>query len=531
LKAGREHYESVGKSKLRKPAQQVLDQKYEGVAVSREALNADEENDPFAPLDDEDDEDPFAERGDDSDDEEEEDDDLADVPNVEALDGEVDEDDEIDSDEAFEEGDEEKFKAKGFTFRGSNMVKRDRKDLEDDEDDDDDEAVSGSEGEESLDEDGLDMDEEDEDMSEGGAYMNGDESVNKDDDMSDQSSASSTEEARPPQVGKDKKIRAMLSKDEDVSTLASSLSASANADVRKGRAVKQQYQTFDRLLDARIKLQKGVAAAKEFQLGSVSDEDVATAARKAEDAALNLWSTVDAIRRSMLDDQQRNADGRTTSKKRKQSLPATRATSVTELWERTGTTESAALPYRRAVLDKWSRNTRSSINAAPKSKLLDPSQQAEQNKFTSVIDTYLTTERDKLVKTSTSSDGPLSYDDSTFYQSLLRDLIASRAANANGTTSDMYIPPVIKLHQSGSKNKKVDTKASKGRKVRYTVHEKLENFMAAEDRTVWEDAARREFFGSLFGQRRALDEDELEVDGMDGEEGDKEVEALRLFRS
>ena len=86
--------------------------------------------------------------------------------------------------------------------------------------------------------------------------------------------------------------------------------------------------------------------------------------------------------------------------------------------------------------------------------------------------------------------------------------------------------------------KVVDTKASKGRKMRYTVHEKLQNFMAAEDRGGWGGRQRGELFASLLGRRVALGEDEdggvgsgeeemdvdVDVDGGGDEEG-----GLRLF--
>ena len=62
--------------------------------------------------------------------------------------------------------------------------------------------------------------------------------------------------------------------------------------------------------------------------------------------------------------------------------------------------------------------------------------------------------------------------------------------------------------------------------MRYTVHEKLQNFAAEEERGTWEESARTEFFGSLFGARRMLDESEHEHGVVEGE-----AEALRLFRN
>ena len=65
-----------------------------------------------------------------------------------------------------------------------------------------------------------------------------------------------------------------------------------------------------------------------------------------------------------------------------------------------------------------------------------------------------------------------------------------------------------KLQEMQRHGKMVDTKASKGRKMRYTVHEKLQNFMAPEDRGTWGERQRDELFGGLFGRRVGLGEDE-----------------------
>jgi protein AATF/BFR2 len=48
--------------------------------------------------------------------------------------------------------------------------------------------------------------------------------------------------------------------------------------------------------------------------------------------------------------------------------------------------------------------------------------------------------------------------------------------------------------------KKVDTKASKGRKLRYTVHEKIQNFMVPVPRGTWHEEQTDDLFASLFGK-------------------------------
>ena len=81
--------------------------------------------------------------------------------------------------------------------------------------------------------------------------------------------------------------------------------------------------------------------------------------------------------------------------------------------------------------------------------------------------------------------------------------------------------------------KKVDTKASKGRKLRYTVHEKLLNFIAPEDRGTWGERQRGELFGGLLGRKVEMGEEEGSEEGVGGAgsgEDRREEEALMLFR-
>lgn len=49
--------------------------------------------------------------------------------------------------------------------------------------------------------------------------------------------------------------------------------------------------------------------------------------------------------------------------------------------------------------------------------------------------------------------------------------------------------------------RKVDTRSTKGRKIRYTVHTKLINFMASIDQSTYSDEAKDNLFNSLFGKK------------------------------
>jgi protein AATF/BFR2 len=100
---------------------------------------------------------------------------------------------------------------------------------------------------------------------------------------------------------------------------------------------------------------------------------------------------------------------------------------------------------------------------------------------------------------------PEVFDDDDFYHQLLRELIDRKSA-------DVTDPIALGRHwlqiqraraKADKKGKAVDTKASKGRKVRYDVHAKLVNFMAPiYGDGAWKDEARDELFSSLFGNNR-----------------------------
>lgn len=92
------------------------------------------------------------------------------------------------------------------------------------------------------------------------------------------------------------------------------------------------------------------------------------------------------------------------------------------------------------------------------------------------------------------------YDDSDFYHTQLRELIECKAAAA--ATPDEMNRQFVELQKLRKKMKKVvDTRASKGRKIRYVVHNKMVNFMARHDPTEWTEEGKTELYSSLFGAR------------------------------
>ncbi|KAJ6086269.1 Protein bfr2 [Penicillium sp. IBT 16267x] len=513
VNAGREHYEAVGKGKLRKQDPVTLGKQYAGARISRDALEADSDDDPFAAHTD--------------------DEDNSDAGSDEAG-------IEDDSDSSEEKSGAKQKKLPLRTQRKPSMDSSRVSGLEDSdsemEDEEDDLSGSGSD-----DDDDEDVDEEEEEE---------DGSEDEDSDDDERSPARTKRNSGIVHSGSGsgaasddrEELRRLMASDQK--TIAATISKAAMADAAKGKAVKQQRSTFDALLNTRIKLQKGLGAINEMAAmvgGDNADGEAADdeAIKSAESAALALWSTLEELRIALAD-----AHSKDDSKKRKRPLPITPTVKSALLWERMADLESESLAHRRSTLDKWSSKVRGNSTSGPnaRGKLIGS---ASKQSITAVLDAHVATEAgDRSSKRARQSNGnnltepePV-YEDTVFYQSLLRELVEQRMSSDAMTGGlDTQLPSRLNIHPiTGMRNDKVkradvDTRASKGRKMRFNVHEKLQNFMAPEDRGSWTIRARDEFFASLLGKTASglLGEDESGSDEESDE--DREEGGLKLFRN
>lgn len=403
--------------------------------------------------------------------------------------------------------------------RGSDEDEDEDEDEDDDLDEEDDEEISGSEeDEEELEEDEGESEDED------------DISDDDDDDASEdgEGNKESLSDERA-------ELRRLMATDQK--SVAATISQAAKADATKGFAVKQQRVAFDALLNARIRLQKGFTAIiNSSDISWDTAEENSDAIKSAESAALALWSTLEELRSTLADVQTKEG-----AKKRKRLGLVSHATSTETLWQRMQDLESDSQTHRRAVLEKWNHKVRGTNASMPntKGKLIANA----DNSITAVLEAHVATELGErsTKKQRTAEPSDAAYDDTSFYQTLLRDLVEQRMSSSDAVTNGLdslhlQIPTHPTLGMRKDKVRKdVDTKASKGRKMRYNVHEKLQNLMAPEDRGTWSDRARDEFFASLLGKTASglLGEDE-EIDGVNGaasDDEDLEEGGLKLFRS
>lgn len=511
-RAGTEHYESVGKSKLRQKDSVSLGPQYRGSKVSRAALEEESEAE-----EDDEDEDDASEGSEDYAD--------PDLVDLEADEAEAS-DSEIDSDDALAESDADRLK--DFVFRGSSKPKANGKARSNSRATAAD-FMSGSEEEEEQDyEDaleGLDSEASDEDDMDDGldALVNGGLDSEEDDDESD---------ANDDEDDEDDDEDDSQSEDDEASggkaapKLAGPTVSSARLDVEKGIAIQKQRKTYDELLNLRIRLQKALVAVNTFPTLEDEAEHTSEPYEAAEEAAVNLLNTISNLK-------ERFGPVSKAGSKRKRELDSSMSNQA--IWEHLQADEPGFLRFRRDRLEKWSKKVQSAT-------VTTTSGLSSRNKtLVDALDEQLDDPTSRLVKRTrvARSCAPAQaakrvtedeqiYDDADFYQQLLKELVEQRTIDTAG--DQISAVPSVMLTAAGSAKtrKNVDRKASKGRKMRFTVHEKLQNFMAPEDRRTWEQGAADRLFGTLFGQKMELDENHSEEEDM--EELQAQADGLRLFR-
>lgn len=351
---------------------------------------------------------------------------------------------------------------------------------------------------------------------------------NSDEASSEHESESSiSDEPEPKNVDERATLRQMMV--ESQKTVVATITEASKADVAKGEAIAHQRTSFDALLNARIHLQKGIIAMNSLSsqvAPTLEDDTMASVISNAEAAALRLWNGLEELRQAI-------QPSPPPTKKRLLS-PTMQSTSTAAIWNRMQCHEAQFIPTRRATLTKWSSRLQPFAANQGRSTLSGTS---HHTPLMTVLDQHLAApNRTRLLARTRvpRSCAPIQaaahipsdpdiYDDADFYATLLRELVDRRMTDSSfggssgaGTHLNGSKPAassLLPLARDRKPRGQVDTRASKGRKMRYAVHEKLQNFMAPEDRGSWGERQTTELFGGLLGRRVTLGEEE-DDDGM-----------------
>lgn len=332
-----------------------------------------------------------------------------------------------------------------------------------------------------------------------------------------------------------------------------------DTEVEKGRAVKNQLMLWDQLLEGRIKIQKALATANQLPQPQTFPEFKLQGGEEFAGALKNSHKALKALQRSLLElhDQllEQNPDTRPIVQGKANgdeemepqvagSGPLKRKLDGGQYPAFMAKRFADFQPYCNGTLQKWHDKTRLTTGKSSKGfaaferSIVTQVEQVLLDKERLLRRTQTRrTEYRVLGKSAVGPEEPTAapredgegeqltkanrhlkdldediFDDDDFYHQLLRELIERKTSAADPNDQVAMGRQWLTIQRLRSKIKKrVDTKASKGRKVRFTIHSKLVNFMAPVDHGAMNHEARNELFRCLFGNNNTEEEEVVVV--------------------
>ncbi|TDH73166.1 uncharacterized protein CCR75_007902 [Bremia lactucae] len=266
--------------------------------------------------------------------------------------------------------------------------------------------------------------------------------------------------------------------------------------VEKAKHIRHQKIFWERCLEVQIYTKRVLTTMKNaMSHETVGEEtDGMTANKIKQQIVAELYESIDAV--SSLQQNLCNVSDLVAS----EAPMKKRTRTCDNLWEEITSSNLAMLPQYSNILNTYTRKT--DLIAGGKNRQAKKFKAVNQDILSQVESVLLDPQRVKRkahapLENEVAVDiedqlDELMYDDSDFYQQLLKEFIES---SGSGTGLDA----IRRTHRK--KKKVVNRKASKGRQLRYTVHPKLENFMFPEPYPI-PDMDLDELFRSLFGQVR-----------------------------
>ena len=361
------------------------------------------------------------------------------------------------------------------------------------------------------------------------------------------------------------------------------LSQSIQRDAAKGYSIANQNRLFDNIIDMRIKLQKAVTNANKLPITKESWNTYTVESKETTKLLNKSSELVNRVLGQLINfrkDFQRGDNINQDIDSNDETSLHDKKRSFDDLNKDTDNLDEHLTKYRRAVLHKWSSKvTATSGNSALSSTkfkaINQPTDKQVENQLADLTRlrkrtylnrrnllplgfqddlkekrlSYFQADADKAIDGEEEEDinqdipknydprrkdnnaidtteNPYIFDDEDFYRVLLSDVVDKKTSNVQyGSTEN---PTVTISSRSNNKLKKnIDTKASKGRKLNYSVQDPIANFEAPINSGYkWNDEQIDEFFAGLLGQRINFNEDENEDDNNSGDDKE-ELEAIK----
>ena len=415
-------------------------------------------------------------------------------------------------------------KASRAEMFGDDMDESNGEEVDDDDDDeknlDDDEELYDNSQEDAEGQDTEEEDDDDDENQDISVSMDGDQDEEEDEEEDEQDeedvqeensvlhSASKDGSKRAKHQHVDAAATVAMQEQESLS-LMEQIREKRAQDAKKGQDVRKQIKNWEKTLRLRISFQKilttvsrlppPVLLSEYFEETPNARDEIDAAAAELEDIAtqmlelrLYLWK--------------QNFSSMSADLSKRVRVDASASKALEEL-------EHVLEPHINTLLTRWSNKISSaphSRNSSSSSRLqlramnqnvVDQIRQAlagdGMDRLVQRTQVWRADDMDRLgvIATASQESRPTDtevFDDSDFYAQLLRDLIDNAGimeTGASNAASDALM--------SRKRKRNVDVRASKGRRLRYEVMEKVQNFMPPIPRVTWDDAQTERLFSQL----------------------------------
>ncbi|KAH9621998.1 hypothetical protein KSS87_011615 [Heliosperma pusillum] len=304
------------------------------------------------------------------------------------------------------------------------------------------EGESSGEDEEEEDEESDDNDENEDEEDEGRGFV-----IPKDDELEEL----------------EKEYRDLQNREEK---LVHTLKRHKDEDVVKGQAIKSQKALWDKVLEIRIVLQNPYTKSNKLPQALLDNNPSIARAFEEGGPQSSLVSNGELEKMD-----------------------------VDHEWLQISQIQSRLASFRNKSVDKWQRKA-DNISDQVATYMRDPSKMIrgmQMRRETADVFGSAAQQVDSTIEEANPEGDPELLDDSELYHQMLNEFLES--VNTSSSEATFY---ALKNKQP-KKRKVVDRRASKSRKIRYNVHEKIVNFMAPQPMDIPEMAPK--LFQNLFGLR------------------------------
>lgn len=292
-------------------------------------------------------------------------------------------------------------------------------------------------------------------------------------------------------------------------------------ETNKGQCVRNQLSIWESLLEIRIKSKKALSASNKMPVGEKFNEILNNAdeecQKKLSETKKNISNLLDKLfslqtlllnkypeTKKLLSKTKENMqdknDEEITSEEESDDEPEIKRVKIQDIGKSLSDRHEIYKVYRNKTIEKWYDKTRIKHTGSNSHTLVDHINNTLMDKSKLLQKSQMKKSTYNIIgeKEAEEEYNVNIYDDDDFYHQQLRELVEFKSSDI--TDPLQLSRQWVQLQNMRSKMKrKIDTRATKGRKLRFGVHSKLVNHIACREyENSKTEEAKKELLNSIF---------------------------------